>query len=116
MNNFKILSKIGSGAYSFVYKVIRLIDDNIYALKKVKLRSLAEKEKVNAINEVRLLASVKSNYVISYKEAFIDEEDNTLCVVMEFADGGDLYQKIVEYKKRKQLFEESDIWRIFSIT
>jgi hypothetical protein len=25
-------------------------------------------------------------------------------IVMEFADDGDLYQKIVEHKKRKELF------------
>ena len=28
-------------------------------------------------------------------------------IVMEFADGCDLYQKIVEYKKKKRYFEES---------
>jgi NIMA (never in mitosis gene a)-related kinase 1/4/5 len=29
--------------------------------------------------------------VIGYKEAFFDENSQTLCIVMEFADGGDLY-------------------------
>lgn len=38
-----------------------------YALKKVKLGTLGEKEKINAINEVRILASIKHNCVISYK-------------------------------------------------
>ena len=113
MNDFKIISKLGEGAYSTVYKVKRNIDNNIYALKKVKLANLSEKEKQNSLNEVRLLASVKSNFVISYKEAFFDEKDSTLGIVMEFADGGDLYQKIVEHKKSAMLFEESDIWRIF---
>ena len=37
MNDFQITSKLGEGAYSIVYKVRRLIDGNIYALKKVKL-------------------------------------------------------------------------------
>ena len=32
---------------------------------------------------------------------------------MEFADNGDLYQKIVEHKKSAMFFEEEDIWRIF---
>ena len=113
MNDFQITSKLGEGAYSTVYKVRRLIDGNIYALKKVKLINLSEKERKNALNEVRLLASIKSKFVISYKEAFFDEKDNTLGMVMEFADGGDLYQKIVENRKTKRLFEESDIWRIF---
>ena len=113
MNDFKIISKLGEGAYSTVFKVKRIIDNNVYALKKVKLLNLSEKEKQNSLNEVRLLASIKSNYVISYKEAFFDEKDSTLGIVMEFADGGDLYQKIVEHKKTATFFEETDIWRIF---
>jgi NIMA (never in mitosis gene a)-related kinase len=32
---------------------------------------------------------------------------------MEYADKGDLYQKIVEFKKAATYFEEIDIWRIF---
>ena len=113
MNDFKIISKLVEGAYSTVYKVKRIVDNNIYALKKVKLLNLSDKEKSNALNEVRILASVKSNYVISYKEAFFDENDSTLGIVMEFADRGDLYQKIIEHKKSAKFFEETDIWRIF---
>ena len=78
MNDFQIQSKLGSGAYSIVHKTRRLVDGNIYALKRVKISNLSEKEKLNALNEVRILASVKSNYVISYKEAFYDESDNVL--------------------------------------
>ena len=113
MNDFQIISKLGEGAYSTVFKVRRNVDNKIYALKKVKLLNLSEKEKENSLNEVRILASVKSNFVVSYKEAFFDEKDNTLCIIMEFADRGDLYQKIVQHKKSAILFEESDIWRIF---
>lgn len=81
-------------------------------MKKVKLLDLSEKEKLNALNEVRILASVKSSFVISYKEAFFDEKDHTLGIVMEYADKPDLYQKITEHKKGAMFFEESDIWRI----
>ena len=113
MDDFQIISKLGEGAYSTVFKVMRTVDGKTYALKKVKLLNLSDKEKENALNEVRILASVKSNYVVSYKEAFFDEKDRTLCIVMEFADNGDLYQKIVEHKKKAMFFEESEIWRIF---
>ena len=75
--------------------------------------NLSEKEKQNSLNEVRILASIKSNFVISYKEAFFDEKDNTLGIIMEYADNGDLYQKIIEYKKIKLYLEEDEIWKIF---
>jgi NIMA (never in mitosis gene a)-related kinase len=41
-----------------VYKVRRLADDAIYALKEVNMSALSEKEKENALNEVRILASI----------------------------------------------------------
>ena len=112
MDGFEILEKLGDGAYSIVYKVKRKEDSSIYALKKVKLKGLSDKEKQNALNEVRILASVKSPFVISYKEAFIEEESETLCIVMEYADKGDLYQKIVHLKKIGCLIEEIDAWKI----
>ncbi len=33
-------------------------------------------------------------------------------IIMEYADDGDLYQKIVDRKKKKELFEESEIWSV----
>lgn len=91
MNQFKIISNLGDGAYSKVYKVKRIIDGNLYALKMVEMRNLSDKEKDNAINEVRILASIDHQNIISYKEAFIDSKSDTLCIVMELVDNGDLY-------------------------
>lgn len=70
--------KLGEGAYSSVYKVKRLIDNSEYALKRVKLGNLSDKEKQNALNEVRILASVRHPNIIGYKEAFLDESTNSL--------------------------------------
>ena len=115
MSNFEIISKIGNGAYSTVYKVRRKKDKKIYALKKVKFINLTPREKQNTLNEVRLLASIKSPFVIGYKEAYVEKEDNNkfLCIVMEYADKGDLFQKINYLKKKKLKFQEIDVWKIF---
>jgi len=32
---------------------------------------------------------------------------------MEYANNGDLFQKIVEHQKKGTLFNEADIWNIF---
>ncbi len=63
---------IGTGAFSEVFKVSRKSDGREYALKKVKLAKLSEKEKDNAINEVRILASVQHVNIAGYKEAFFE--------------------------------------------
>lgn len=54
------------------------------------MQKLSSKEKENALNEVRILASINHPNVIGYKEAFFEETTNSLCIVMENADGGDL--------------------------
>jgi NIMA (never in mitosis gene a)-related kinase len=51
--------------------------------------------------------------VVSYKEAFFDEITNSLCIVMDYADGGDVYNKIIEHKKNNSSFDEADIWTAF---
>ena len=37
------------------------------------MQKLSEKEVENALNEVRILASIKNPFVASYKEAFFDQ-------------------------------------------
>ena len=75
MENFEVLKELGSGTFSKVYQVKRLTDSEVYAMKKVKLANLSRKEKENALNEIRILASVNHKNVIAYKEAFFDQEE-----------------------------------------
>ena len=59
-----------------MYHVKRIADGDFYALKKVRMQKLSDKEKENALNEVRILASIKSPHIIGYKQAFV--ESNSL--------------------------------------
>ena len=113
MDNFEIMEKLGKGSFSKVYKVRRKIDNKIYALKKMQILDTSEKQKINSLNEIRVLASINSKYIINYKEAFFDTKDSSLCLVMEYADKGDLSKIIEEHKKSGNYFDEKDIWKIF---
>jgi NIMA (never in mitosis gene a)-related kinase len=77
------------------------------------MMNLSDKEKENALNEVRILASIKNEFVVSYKDAFIDETSQSLCIIMEFADDGDLFQKIWSHQSKGTYFPEKEIWSIF---
>ena len=50
LKDFQIVSKLGEGTFSTVYKVLRVQDSTIYALKRVKIVNLSAKEKENALN------------------------------------------------------------------
>ena len=74
---------------------------------------LSEKEKQNAMNEVRILASINHPNVIRYKEAFMDKDNTHLCLVIEFADDKDLYQKLSRRGVKDEYYDEDDVWYIF---
>jgi NIMA (never in mitosis gene a)-related kinase len=58
--------------------VRRLSDNQEYALKRVKFVTLNEKEKENSLNEIRILASLRHPNIICYKEAFWENNSNSL--------------------------------------
>ena len=113
LNDFEIIKQIGSGAFSTVSLVKRKKDNTIYALKRVELSKMKQNEKDNSLNEIRLLASVNHVNIIAYKESFYEESSNTLNIILEYADGGDLQSKISAHKNIKKYFNEKTIWSIF---
>jgi NIMA (never in mitosis gene a)-related kinase len=62
--------------------------------------------------EVRYLASVTHPNVISYKAAFIDEASSSLCLIMEYANSGDLSERIKMMRDNDQMFTEEVIFKI----
>ena len=114
LNDFTIERVIGKGSFGSVFLVKRKLDQKLYALKSVFLDKLNKKEQENSVNEVRLLASVSHPNVISYKESFFDEKNNSLNIIMEYADNGDLHTEINKKKKELDKFEEKIIW-LYSI-
>jgi NIMA (never in mitosis gene a)-related kinase len=43
LSDFKIIAKLGTGAYSSVYKVERITDGEVYALKKANILGMNDK-------------------------------------------------------------------------
>ena len=109
-NDFEFIRTLGKGAFSTVYLVKRKADHQQYALKSIIMEKLKENEQQNSVNEIRILASISHNNIIGYKEAFWNEKNKTLNIVMEYCDDGDLETKIKNMKRNRQRFEESLIW------
>ncbi len=72
--DFEVLSRLGSGSFGTVYKVRRIVDENLYVIKNVRIIELSFKEQSEAINEVQILAQLKSPYVVRYYDSFIEKD------------------------------------------
>ena len=111
LNDFEIGKTLGKGAFGMVCLVKRKFDGKTYAMKRIKIVQLSEKDKENALNEIRILASLSHKNIIGYKDAFFDQKSKTLNIVMEFADDGDMSTKIKYNLKNKLHFKENTIWK-----
>lgn len=111
ISGFRQDKVLGEGSYGKVYKTHRLDDNQVYALKVVDLKKLTFREIEDAVNEIRLMASVTSPFIISFYEAFAAEEKKQLCIVTEYAKIGDLRHLIERRKLKNKPLEEEQIWR-----
>ena len=119
-DDFLIISELGKvkfisgkGSFGSVYKVKRKADGEIYAMKKVLITKLNPKERDNAINEIRILASISNDNIISYKDAFYDDRSSYLSIIMEYADDCDLESKINQKIKSNTFYKENEVINIF---
>lgn len=103
--------EIGSGSFGKAI-LVKDPEGRPYVLKAIDISRMDSKERRDAVNEVRVLSSLKHPYVVSYRESFLD--GRTLCIVMDYAEGGDLYQRITQTRKAGQSFPEAQVVRWFT--
>lgn len=105
------IREIGSGSFGKAI-LVKDPENRQYVLKAIDISRMDSKERKDAVNEVRVLSSLKHPYVVSYRESFLD--GRTLCIVMDYAEGGDLYNRIAKQRKAQQNFPENQIVRWFT--
>jgi NIMA (never in mitosis gene a)-related kinase 1/4/5 len=110
VNGFVLLKFLGKGTFGAVYQARREADDKIYAIKKVDTRRMSAKERADAVNEIRVLASVSGPHVITFFEAFV--EADILYIVTEFAQHGDMLAYL-KAKRRQGNIPEQTVWSLF---
>jgi len=110
VRNYELQKLIGEGSYGKVYRALRKTDGKIVAIKTVNITRMDRVGIQSALNEIRILNSVNSENIVGYYEAFLDNSETHLWVVMEFVGGGDLACAIRLAKKEKKSFPERVIW------
>ena len=110
---YKIIKQIGKGSFGRVYLCQNLKLKELCVIKRINLSKLDDKEKEETINESKILQKLDHQNIIKFYDVFIEKKsETTLNLVTEYADGGDLSEKIKNQKKNNY-FPENEILDYF---
>jgi len=105
------LKDIGCGSYGKAV-LVQDREGKLYVMKIIDMSRMDQKQRKDAINEVKVLSSLKHPYIVSYRESFA--ENRNLAIVMDYAEGGDLHQRIQRARHSGQAFQETKVLRWFT--
>lgn len=98
---------IGRGQYGKAHLVRSTKDQNFYIAKAIELICLATKERETALQEVTLLSRLNHPNIVKYYHNFMVSD--TLVIIMQYCEGGDLSSYIKDMAARKLRIQEVQI-------
>ncbi|TNJ30039.1 Kinase, NEK [Giardia muris] len=113
-NAYEKLLMIECGGFGKVYKCKDLATGVIYAVKEVDYAGVPQQAVSRVKGEVNLMLRLAHPNILKPIEFFDDEEAETLYIVMDFYERGDLSKLIRKYRKEKKLIPESMVWCFLS--
>jgi len=118
-SDYQKIREIGSGSFGRAYLVQPSVapsrapaDRRHLVLKEIDLSGRDSQQRAAAEVEVKVLSSLKHPYIVRYWESFMT--DRYLCIVMDYCEGGDLWQHIAGCKRNRTPIIEAQVVRWFT--
>mmetsp|Transcript_9808 Transcript_9808/g.19284 ORF Transcript_9808/g.19284 Transcript_9808/m.19284 type:complete len:713 (-) Transcript_9808:1832-3970(-) len=93
LNNFRIIDEIGAGSFARVYKVMKIDDSQIFAMKSLNKDFLRKRKQLKyAINEGKILKQLDHPFIIKLHYAF--QSAKSLYYVLDYCPYGDLAMQL----------------------
>ena len=113
--NYKKIQQLGEGSFGKAFLCKRESDDSLCVIKQILIEGMDKKEKDDVLNESIILAKLDHQNIIKFFEVFESNiPKHMVNIVTEYADGGDLSEKIKEKKNKNNNFTESEILDYFT--
>eukprot|EP00356_Strombidium_inclinatum_P014589 CAMPEP_0170493208 /NCGR_PEP_ID=MMETSP0208-20121228/13522_1 /TAXON_ID=197538 /ORGANISM="Strombidium inclinatum, Strain S3" /LENGTH=99 /DNA_ID=CAMNT_0010769101 /DNA_START=18 /DNA_END=317 /DNA_ORIENTATION=+ len=87
--SYKKISTLGQGAFGTAYLVECQSEKKFAVIKQIDIKSMSEDEKRWTLREAKILEVLKHPNIIGFKEVY-KTKSGKMCIVMDYADGGDL--------------------------
>jgi len=114
-SDYHKIKEIGSGSFGRAYLVSCKKagkEKNMLVMKEIDMHKMDSRERKNAEVEAHVLSSLKHPYIVKYSESFV--HDQVLCILMDYCEGGDLWQYIAAKKKQRLTISEPQVVRWFT--
>lgn len=109
MDRYTFVKLLGKGSFGSAWVIQRKSDKVSLVAKEIRLAGLKPAEREEAKKEITTLSAIHHPNITNYIEHF--EDNGSLFIVMEYANGGDLYGKI---RSRKGVhLEEREVLHYF---
>jgi calcium-dependent protein kinase len=102
-DNYKILEKLGKGAFGDVYKVTHISSGIIRAMKVIKIETVGKTQSTKRfLKEIEILIEADHPNIVKIYEYFMDQLN--YYIITEYISGGELYDTISRFR----VFSEED--------
>ena len=96
-NDYKVLSILGQGAFSVVYKALHRKTECLRCIKKIKISNFTKADEESIMNEIKMLKVIDHPYIMKIYEYY--EKDDYIYIVTEYLAGGELFERIDKLTK-----------------
>ncbi|CAK64548.1 unnamed protein product (macronuclear) [Paramecium tetraurelia] len=92
---YKRIKLLGSGAYGKAYVAESIRDGQLCVIKQIDdvFHETVDRDRSKTYREAKIMSTLKHPNIINFREVYKTKKGK-LCIVMDYADGGDLAQKI----------------------
>ncbi|KAE8537739.1 hypothetical protein D1P53_005795 [Cryptococcus gattii VGV] len=94
LEEFKLIEKMGDGAFSNVYKAVDRKSGQKVAVKVVRKYELNQSQRANILKEVQIMRGIDHPSIVKLLKFF--ESDEYYFLVLELMEGGELFHQIVK--------------------
>ena len=113
--NYKVVEQLGEGSFGKAFLCQKESDGSLCVIKQILIEGMDKKEKNDVLNESNILAKLDHQNIIKFYDVFESKKPKHMInIVTEYADGGDLSEKIKERKNKNNNFTESEILDYFT--
>ncbi|CAJ1376299.1 unnamed protein product [Effrenium voratum] len=110
--SYRRLRLLGQGSFGKAFLARDLSNNELVVMKQVRVEKMDAKARDTAVREAVALRKVRHPNVVRFRQVFV--RSGWLCLIMDFADGGDLCAAVKDRAKSGQPFEESAVLECFS--